>query len=66
MIDFLNDQHLEGVSWQLALVVKHILNLGSLVDHISFLHIPCEWNKVVDCLAKWASEGLDKWDIENW
>ncbi|XP_059077196.1 uncharacterized protein LOC131876295 [Cryptomeria japonica] len=46
VVDMLNNQKLEDVSWQLAFVVG-------------------EWNRVADCLAKWASENVDDWDISG-
>ena len=35
------------------------------MDLVSFIHIPREWNRVVDCLAKWASD-IDGRRIEEW
>ncbi|XP_057856267.1 uncharacterized protein LOC131065696 [Cryptomeria japonica] len=56
---------LDDVSWQLASVGRQILSLCSALDFVSFCHIPREWNKVADCLAKWASENVDGWDISG-
>lgn len=44
-------------------MIRQILNLSRSLDSVSFCHIPREWNKVVDCLAKWAFEHIDGWDI---
>lgn len=54
------------VNWQLVGIVQQILRISSLMDTIRFVHIPCEWNKVLDCLAKWASEHLDGGNSEDW
>ena len=39
--------------------------MSSLLDWISFFHIPREWNGVVDILEKWASEKRAGWDISG-
>ena len=65
VVDFLNNQRLENVNWELASLVRQILYLCGALEFISFRHIPREWNKVVDCLAKWASENVDSWDISG-
>ena len=36
------------------------------MEMVTFAHIPREWNRVVDCLAKWASEHAKEWRIEEW
>ena len=46
-------------------MVRQILYLCGALEFISFRHIPREWNKVADCLAKWASENVDSWDISG-
>ena len=61
----LNNQSLEDVNWKLASLARQILSLCSSLDSISFHHIPHKWNRVVDCLAKWASENVDRWDING-
>ena len=61
----LNNQSWENVNWELASLVRQILSLCSSLDFVSFHHIPHEWNKVADCLAKWASENVDNWDISG-
>ena len=33
---------------------------------MSFIHIPREWNKAADCMAKWASEDIDGRRIDEW
>jgi ribonuclease HI len=63
VVDMLNNQRLEDVSWQLASLARQILSLCSSLDFVSFRHIPCEWNRVADCLAKWASKNVGRWDI---
>lgn len=65
VVDMLNNQKLEDVSWHLASVVRQILSLCSFLDSVSFCHIPREWNRVADCLAKWASKNVDDWDISG-
>ena len=52
VVDMLNNQKLEDVSWQLASLARQILSLCRSLDSISFHHIPREWNRVVDYLAK--------------
>ena len=65
VVDTLNNQRLEDASWQLASLARQILSLCSSLDSVSFRHIPREWNRVADCLAKWASEKMDRWDING-
>ncbi|XP_059073394.1 uncharacterized protein LOC131874163 [Cryptomeria japonica] len=65
VVDMLNNQRLDGVSWHLALMVRQILSVCSSLESVSFCHIPREWNTVADCLAKWASENGDGWDISG-
>ena len=36
------------------------------MDSVSFTHIPREWNRVADCLAKWASEEIYGRRIDEW
>ena len=36
------------------------------MDLVTFVHIPREWNRAADCLAKWASEHVEGWRIEDW
>lgn len=36
------------------------------MEKVSFIHIPREWNRETDCLAKWASEHDDDWKVEGW
>jgi len=55
-----------GVNWQLALIVQQILQVSLLMDMVTFVHIPCEWNRAADCSAKWASEHLDGGRTEEW
>lgn len=47
-------------------MVQQILQISSLMEEVSFVHILREWNKAIDCLAKWASTHLDGWRIEGW
>lgn len=61
----LNNQSLEDVSWQLAALVTQTLHLCNSLDFVTFRHIPGEWNRVAGCLAKWASENVDGWDISG-
>ena len=65
VVDMLNNQKLEDVSWQLASLARQILSLCSSLVSISFRHIPREWNRVADCLAKWATENVGRWDING-
>ena len=54
------------VNWQLARIVQQILRICSLMEMVTFVHIPREWNRAADCLAKWASENAEGWGIEEW
>ena len=47
----------------MALVIQQIIQLSNSLDSVSFKHIPWEWNGVVDCLAKWASEQGPAWNV---
>ena len=42
VVDMLNNQSLEDVSWQLASLVRETLSLCSSLDFVSFCHIPRE------------------------
>ncbi|XP_059067440.1 uncharacterized protein LOC131858265 [Cryptomeria japonica] len=63
VVNLLNKWTLDDVSWHLASVVKQILNLCASLDSITFNHIPREWDRVADCLAKWASDHMQNWNI---
>ena len=63
VIDMLNNQSLENVNCKLASLARQTLSLCSSLD--SVCHIPREWNRVADCLAKWASENVDGWNING-
>ncbi|XP_059064240.1 uncharacterized protein LOC131856461 [Cryptomeria japonica] len=65
VVDMLNNQKLEDVSWQLASLARQTLSLCRYLDSVSFHYIPREWNRVADCLAKWASENVGRWDINS-
>ena len=62
-VDMLNNQSLENVNWRLASLARQTLILCSSLDSISFRNILREWNRVMDCLAKWALENVDGWNI---
>ena len=55
--------NLGHVYWHLAMVIQQIIQLYNSLDSMSFMHIPREWNGVVDCLAKWAFEHGLTWNI---
>ena len=61
----LSSQDLEDVSWQLATIVNQIILFCSSFEFIRFTYIPHEWNRVADCLAKWASSQDLSWNIMN-
>lgn len=65
VVNMLSSQELEDVSWQLAVVVKQILFFSSSFQFIRFTYIPREWNRNVDCLAKWASSHDPGWNIRD-
>lgn len=48
------------------MVAKQITSLGDLLDSITFSHIPREWNKVADGLAKWDSKKNGTWLADDW
>ena len=54
------------VNWQLARIVQQILQISSLMEMVTFAHIPREWNRAANCLAKWAFEHAEGWRIEDW
>lgn len=66
LVNLLNKGRMSDVNWQLAVLVQQILQIGNLMEKVSFVHIPREWNRAADCLAKWASEHLEDWKIEDW
>ena len=66
LINLLNGQKVADVNWQLATIVQQILRICSLMETVTFVHIPREWNRAADCLAKWASEYAEGWRIEEW
>ena len=75
LVNLLLGRKYSRVSWKLSLLVQHILQVSFVMDSVSFTHIPREWNRAADCLAKWAREWnraadcLAKWaskDIDGW
>ena len=63
VICLLNQQHSKVVSWKLALIADRIHTLCTSLESFTFIHIPREWNIVVDCLAKWASDHVHNWNV---
>ena len=61
----LNKKSLENINWRLASLARKTLSLCSSLDSISFCHIPLEWNRAADCLAKWASGNVYGWNING-
>jgi ribonuclease HI len=66
LINLLIEQKVSDVNWKLARIVQQILKISSLMEFVTFVHIPREWNRAADCLAKWASEHAEGWRIEEW
>lgn len=66
IVNLLTEKKVSGIHWQLAGIVQQILQISSLMEQVSFIHIPRECNRAVDCLAKWASEHDNDWKIEGW
>ena len=66
LVNLLLGRKFSGVDWQLSLLVQQILQVSSVMDSVSFIHIPREWNRAADCLAKWASEDIDGRRIDEW
>lgn len=58
VVTLLNEQPLDDVSWHLAFLIRQIIWLCGSLEYVTFIYIPREWNGVVDCLAKWASEQM--------
>ena len=52
VVNLLNSQNFVHVDWHLALIIQQVIQLCNSLDFVSFMHIPCEWNRVADCLAK--------------
>ena len=65
VVDMLNNQSLQNADWRLASFARKTLILCSSLDSISICHIPHEWNRVADCLEKWASKNVDGWNING-
>uniref|UniRef100_A0A0D6QWK3 RNase H type-1 domain-containing protein n=1 Tax=Araucaria cunninghamii TaxID=56994 RepID=A0A0D6QWK3_ARACU len=61
IINLLKTHHLDNAHWRLNLVVQQIFQICCNLEFISFVHIPREWNRVADCLAKWASQFQGNW-----
>lgn len=66
LVNLLLQRKMSEVSWQLSVLVQQILQVSSVMDSVSFTHIPREWNRAADCLAKWASEDVDDRRIDEW
>lgn len=66
LVDMLNKGSSKEVNWLLDSVVQQIHRISSSLESFLFIHIPREWNKVVDCLAKWAFEYEGNWQVEDW
>lgn len=65
LINLLKERKYSGVHWQLARLVQQILRISSMMEMVSFVHIPREWNKAADCLARWASEHAEGWNVDE-
>ena len=65
LINLLKENKMFDINWQLARIVQQILQVSSRLVEVSFVHIPREWNRVADCLAKWASEHVGVWKVED-
>ena len=46
--------------------MQQILQVSSIMDSVSYTHIPRQWNRAADSLAKWASGNVDGWRIDEW
>lgn len=66
LINFLIEQKVANVIWQLSRVAQQILYVSSLMEMVTFVHILREWNRAADCLENWASEHVEGWRIEEW
>ena len=66
LVNLLLGRKFSRVSWQRSLLVQQILQVSSVMDSVSFTHIPREWNRAADCLAKWALEDIDGRRIDEW
>lgn len=36
------------------------------LESVSFCYVPWELNRAADCLAKWAFERMDGWNVGDW
>jgi len=59
LINLQIERKVSDVSWQVAMVVQQILQISSMMEMVSFVHILREWNRAANCLAKWASKHID-------
>lgn len=66
LVNLLLERKISDVSQQLSTIVQQILQVSSLMDSVSYAHIPREWNRAADSLAKRASENLDGGEIDEW
>ncbi|XP_059064884.1 uncharacterized protein LOC131856937 [Cryptomeria japonica] len=66
IVNLLIEQKVVGINWQLEGIVHQILQVSAIMDKVSFIHIPHEWNRVADCLAKCTSKHGDEWKVEGW
>ena len=66
LVNLLLERKITNVSWQLSMIVQQILQVSSLMDSMTYAHIPREWNRAADSLAKWASENIDGGMIDEW
>ena len=66
LVNLLLERKCSDVSWELSLIVQQILQVSSMMDSVSYTHIPREWNRPADSLAKWASGNVDGWWIVEW
>lgn len=50
----------------MAGIVHQILDIFSVMEKVSFINIPREWNRAADYLAKWDLEHDDDSKVEGW
>lgn len=47
------------------MIIRQIHLFCDFFESVTFIHIPREWNRVADYLAKWASDFMEGWFIED-
>lgn len=65
LVSLLNKRNYQEAFWRMTLVIKKIICLPLNFESVSFVHVPKEWNRVANYLAKWTSKGISSWNVTN-